>query len=71
LEKHMTFVTTVLAEAQTASPPVPTFFYGLLAFVVFAILAAVVWAYRDVANRHSAKAEAYAAKHGGVVGGGH
>ena len=40
--------------------------YGLIALVIFAVLALRASAsYRDVANRHRAKAEAYAARHGG------
>ena len=45
--------------------------YGLIALGVFAALAFVVASYRDVANRHRGKAEAYAARHGGGEHGGH
>jgi hypothetical protein len=45
--------------------------YGLIAIIVFAALAFVAASYRDVANRHRAKAEAYAARHGGGEHGGH
>ena len=38
---------------------------------VFAALAFVTASYRDVANRHRSKAEAYAARHGGGEHGGH
>ncbi|MEJ1086880.1 hypothetical protein WDU99_00950 [Microbacterium sp. Mu-80] len=41
-----------------------TFIYGVLAALVFAAMAVVGLSYRHVANRHSAKAEAYAEKHG-------
>ena len=37
--------------------------YGLTAIVVFAALALVTLSYRNVANRHSHKAEAYAKAH--------
>jgi heme/copper-type cytochrome/quinol oxidase subunit 2 len=46
----------------------PTFVYGLIALVVFGSLAAVVWSYRDVANRHAGKARASAAAQGRVDG---
>jgi hypothetical protein len=39
--------------------------------IVFAVLAFVVASYRDVANRHRSRAEAYAARHGGGEHGGH
>jgi len=41
-----------------------TVIYGIIAAVVFAALGLVTLSYRNVANRHSAKAEAYAEKHG-------
>jgi heme/copper-type cytochrome/quinol oxidase subunit 2 len=44
----------------------PTWLYGMIALVVFAALGFVLWTYRDVANRHNAKADAYAAAHGGA-----
>ena len=37
--------------------------YGITAIVVFAALALVTLSYRNVANRHSHKAEAYARAH--------
>lgn len=40
-----------------------TFFYGVIAFVVFLALGAVTLSYRNVANRHANKAEAYAKAH--------
>lgn len=68
----MLFVTAVLAEVEHNQLPMPTWIYGLVALVIFAVLGLVVWTYRDVANRHSAKANAYAAAHGGAVShGGH
>ncbi|TFC43610.1 hypothetical protein E3T24_07260 [Cryobacterium sp. TmT2-59] len=71
----MSFLTTVLAETavlaevEHAALPMPTFVYGLIGLVLFAALAAVVWSYRDVANRHQAKAKAYADAHGGARSG--
>jgi hypothetical protein len=50
----------------------PTWAYGLTGLIIFGALGFVVWTYRDVANRHQAKAAAYAAAHGGGSGhGGH
>ena len=51
--------------------PMEPFMYGVVALVVFFALGAVTYSYRDVANRHRAKAEAYAARHGGGQPGGH
>jgi hypothetical protein len=63
---------TVLTETVHARHlPMESWVYGLLALVVFAALAFVVASYRDVANRHRAKAEAYAARHTGDAHGGH
>lgn len=39
-----------------------TFLYGVVAFALFLLLGAVTLSYRNVANRHAHKAEAYAAK---------
>ncbi|MGW8483518.1 hypothetical protein ACWGJP_10285 [Microbacterium sp. NPDC055903] len=41
-----------------------TFIFGVIAAIVFAALGLVTFSYRHVANRHSAKAEAWAAQHG-------
>ena len=41
--------------------------YGLTAIVVFAALALVTLSYRNVANRHAHKAEAYAKAHANDV----
>ncbi|TFC27228.1 hypothetical protein E3T40_16070 [Cryobacterium sp. TMT1-19] len=62
----MSFLTVVLAEAGLVDLPMPIFLYGVIALVVFAALGFVVWSYRDVANRHQAKAKAYADAHGGA-----
>lgn len=40
-----------------------TFVFGVIAFVVFLALGLVTVSYRNVANRHSHKAEAYAKTH--------
>ena len=62
----MSFLTVVLAETGHVVLPMPIFVYGVIALVVFAALGFVVWSYRDVANRHQAKARAYADAHGGA-----
>jgi hypothetical protein len=36
--------------------PVPSVIFPLIAVGVFALLGAVAWSYRDVANRHAGKA---------------
>ncbi|WP_426182547.1 hypothetical protein [Microbacterium sp. TWP3-1-2b2] len=41
-----------------------TLIFGLIAAALFALLGLVTFSYRNVANRHSAKAEAWAEKHG-------
>ncbi len=42
--------------------PAPLF--GVIMFAFFAVLAGVTFAFRDVANRHAEKAEAFAREHG-------
>ncbi|QZY51937.1 hypothetical protein [Leucobacter tenebrionis] len=44
--------------------PMPGILYGVIAFAVFTALALVTFSFRDVANRHAEKAEAYAREHG-------
>lgn len=51
-------------EAHNALP-FPPIVFGVVAFVLLTALAIVTWGFRDVANRHSEKAEAYAREHGG------
>lgn len=41
-----------------------TLIFGVVAAIAFAALGIVTFSYRHVANRHSAKADAWAAKHG-------
>lgn len=63
---------TVLTETVHARQlPMESWVYGLIALVAFAVLAFIVASYRDVANRHRSKAEAYAARHSGDAHGGH
>lgn len=62
----MSLVTAVLAETVHARElPMEPFLYGLIALAVFLVLGIVTYSYRDVANRHRHKSEAYAARHGG------
>jgi hypothetical protein len=62
----MTFATTIaLAAAETehhGNVMAETFGYGVVAFVIFISLGLVTLSYRNVANRHAHKAEAYAKK---------
>ncbi|HXH35410.1 MAG TPA: hypothetical protein VNJ54_13555 [Plantibacter sp.] len=51
---------TVLAESEHAVElAAPTWVFGAVALVLFAILGAVTFSYRDVANRHSDKVGAH------------
>jgi hypothetical protein len=62
---------TVMTETVNARDlPVEPWVYGLVALIIFATLAFITASYRDVANRHRAKAEAYAVRHGGSEHGG-
>ncbi|SKC56105.1 hypothetical protein [Plantibacter cousiniae (nom. nud.)] len=56
--------TAVLAESEHAVElAAPTWVFGAVALVLFAILGAVTFSYRDVANRHADKGES-ATAHG-------
>lgn len=58
---------TILAlaaeEAGHGNVAAETFVFGLVAMVIFTVLALVTLSYRNVANRHIDKAEAYARAH--------
>ncbi|WP_106814042.1 hypothetical protein [Microbacterium timonense] len=61
-------IATILALAAEESEhhgnvALETVGYGITAILVFAALALVTLSYRNVANRHSHKAEAYAKAH--------
>lgn len=45
--------------------------YGIIAAVIFTALALVTFSYKNVANRHSAKAEKFAASHADDHSAGH
>lgn len=63
----MTLATIIALAAEEAehhgNVALETVGYGIVAIVVFAALALVTLSYRNVANRHSHKAEAYARAH--------
>jgi len=64
----MSIATTLLnaaaeVEHDAGAVMAQTFIFGLIAFAIFMALALVTFSYRDVANRHSAKAAAYAKTH--------
>ncbi|WP_127474823.1 hypothetical protein [Microbacterium sulfonylureivorans] len=67
----MTIATIVaLAAAESehhGNVALETVGYGIVAICVFAALAIVTLSYRNVANRHSQKAEAYARAHANDV----
>jgi len=66
----MTFATALLAAAEEehVALALPLWAYGVIPLVLFAVLAFVLWNYRNVAHRHVFKAEAYAATHTGATG---
>lgn len=63
----MSFATIAYLAAEGAEHPgnvqAETFIFGVIAFVVFLALGAVTLSYRNVANRHAHKADAYAKAH--------
>lgn len=65
----MSFLTAVSAETAHANAlAMPEIMYGVVALVVFVVFGFVTWSFRDVANRHKAKGDAFAAAHGGAHG---
>jgi hypothetical protein len=63
----MTIATIVALAAEESehhgNVALETVGYGIVAIAIFAALAIVTLAYRNVANRHAHKAEAYARAH--------
>jgi len=63
----MTLATILALAGEAAEHPgnvqAQTFIYGAIAFIVFLALGLVTMSYRNVANRHAHKAEAYAKAH--------
>lgn len=58
-----TIIALAAEETEHGNVALETVWYGIVALVVFAALALVTLSYRNVANRHSQKAEAYAKAH--------
>lgn len=57
----MVFLLNVVASEEVVNPlPFPAPVFGAIALVLFLVLAAVMWSYRDVAHRHSHKSAAFA-----------
>jgi hypothetical protein len=66
----MTLVTTILAAAEEGhhgNVALETAIFFVIALAIFSALALVVFSYRDVANRHAGKAQAYAQSHGAAI----
>ncbi len=59
-----TLVAAAGAEEHHGNIMLETIWMPIIALAVFGVLALVTFSYRNVANRHSAKAEAYARAHG-------
>lgn len=57
-------LSVVAAEAEHGNVALETLPAGLIAAAIFALLGFVTLSYKNVANRHSAKAEAWAKAHG-------
>jgi hypothetical protein len=64
----MTIATLIAFAAEeaehTGNVALETFWYGGVALAVFALLGLVTLSYRNVANRHAPKADAYTRTHG-------
>ena len=64
----MTTATLIAFAAEQAehhgNVALETFWYGAVALAVFALLGLVTLSYRNVANRHAHKADAYTRQHG-------
>lgn len=44
--------------------PMPPIAYGIVVFAIFVVFSVITFSFRNVANRHAEKAEAYAREHG-------
>ena len=64
----MSVLATIAAASEGAHVvtelPIPGVMYGVIGFALFMVLGLVTFSFRDVANRHSDKAAAYAREHG-------
>ena len=71
----MNFVAQVAAVAAETehhgNVALETLIFGVIAAIGFAALGLVTLSYKNVANRHAAKAEAWAARSGHEAGHGH
>ena len=56
------------AEQPLRKLPFSEWYFGAIALGIFAVLAYVVWTYRDVANRHAHKPVVGATEHAGAPG---
>lgn len=61
---HLATLVAAAAEEHHGNIMLDTVWYPVVALAVFGLLALVTFSYRDVSNRHAAKAEAYARTHG-------
>lgn len=57
-------LSAVAAEAEHGNVALETLPAGLIAAAIFAVLGLITLSYKNVANRHSEKAEAWAKAHG-------
>ncbi|GAA1847158.1 hypothetical protein ACFQZV_09010 [Microbacterium koreense] len=64
---HATLIALAAEAEHHGNVQLETLWYGIVAVIVFAALALVTLSYRNVANRHSGKAEAYAKAHANDV----
>lgn len=65
----MSFLTAVSAETVHAvALPMEPIMFGAVALIIFAACGVVTYSFRDVANRHRPKGDAFAAAHGGAHG---
>jgi hypothetical protein len=62
-----TLVALAAEESGHGNVALETVVFGIIALATFGALALVTLSYRNVANRHSHKADAYAAKHANDV----
>ena len=66
----VSMMVNLAAEEAHNELPMPSFMFGVVALVVFAVLGFVMFSYRDVANRHTGGSRA-AAQPGGASSHGH
>ena len=65
-------IAVIAAEAEHhGNVALETLIFGIIAAVIFTALAVVTLSYKNVANRHTHKAEAWAARNGHQTGAHH